>query len=161
MSQNTTITTKNLTKYILIGVAVVALILAAMNLFGLSKMTATMSGGGEKMQEQVSYSELKQLLGDSAFPCKLGNILFGIVNLIIAATGFLHFTKDPNGKRPVFRMGLLGAIGAVLQILLYALCTSSGMGLKLTVTPHWTTYFGLVLSIGCIVADKFFLRKES
>lgn len=153
---NNTITMKDLTKYILIGVSVLALILAAVNLLGLGKITATMSGGGSKMQEQVSYNELKQLLGDSAIPCKLGNILFGIVNLIVAAIGFLHL-----GKRPVSRMGLVGAIGAVLQILLFALCTSSGMGMKFTVTPNWTTYFALVVYILCIVADKFFLRQRN
>ena len=158
---NNTITMKNLTKYILVGVAVVALILAAMNLFGLGKMTATMSAGSlGKTQEQVSYNDLKQLLGGGAVPCKLGNILFGIVNLIIAAIGFLHFGKDSNGKRPVFRMGLVGAIGAVLQILLFMLCTSSGMGMKLTITPNWTTYFALILYIVCIIADMFYLRKK-
>ena len=153
---NNTITMKDLTKYILIGVTVIALILAAMNFFGLGKMTATMSGGGEKAQEQVSYNDLKQLLGDGAVPCKLGNILFGIVNLIVAAIGFLCL-----GKRPVSRMGILGVIGAVLQIGLYALCTSSGMGLKLTISPNWTTYFALVIYIVCIVADKFFLRQKN
>ena len=152
--------TKNITKYILIGITILALILAVTNLLSLNKVTATMSYGSNKASESLSMGDLKKLMGDSAIPSTLGNIAFGIFSLVVAATGIMHYNKQDNGgKRYVFRMGVLGAVGAVLQIVMYTLCTSSGMGMKLTISPNWTTYFALVVFVGCAVADKFYLRK--
>jgi len=163
------------TKFILLGIVVFALILSIMNLFSTYDVKGTYSLGGQKVSESGPVKELFEKEFDGKFTMVLiGNILFGLVNLAIAAVSVLYFLKDNNnndlydkfvakytkGMNPLFLIGAAGAATALLQIICYAVCKMSMMGAKFTVAAHWTTWVALFLYAGCAVLDKFVLNKK-
>ena len=165
---------KDIVKYIAVGVAVLALIFAIMNIFSTYDVKATISALGQKGHVSYSLKELNKMTDGKFTMASVGNILFGIVNLVIVAVGVLYFLKENNkmdlydkyiakytkGKSALFVVGVLGAAGALLQIVLYMLCKAKSMGASMTIGNHWTTWFALFLYAGCAALDFFVLNPK-
>ena len=119
---------------ILAGVAVLALVLFVLNTFGILHIPATVKMMGMKETEYGKISEIaeawKQM--DKSLACVyIGNILFGIVNLAIAAVGAFYFLKKQNkmpyydqfiaklplADKPLLLAGGLMVAGAVVQFI--------------------------------------------
>ena len=89
----------------------------------------------------------------------VGLILFGIINLAIAAFGVLYYLqirtvkKDffpfLKGKSPLALVGLAGTVGAIAQILLMFTTGLSesimGMSAGISIGVHWSTWLSLIL----------------
>ncbi len=163
-------------KYILVVVAILALVLAIMNIFNTYDVKATYSYGGQKMGSATG--PVKDLFGEGSdgefIMALIGNILFGIVNLVIAVIGVLYFLKENNnmdlydkfvaskakGKSPLFVVGVLGAVAALVQIILYAMCKPSKSGVTLTIAAHWTSWVFLFVYALLVVVDMFVLNPK-
>lgn len=166
--------------FILAGVAVLALVLFVLNTFGILHIPATVSAMGMKETSYGKISEVaeawKQM--DKSLACVyIGNILFGIVNLAIAAVGALYFLKKQNKmpyydqfvgkylkvKNPAFYMGAAGAVGVILQVIFFAFCGISesmyGMTMKMTVGIPWLNWvafaiYAIVGAMGILVFNN-------
>lgn len=166
--------------FILVGIAVLALILSIMNLFSTFDVAATVSAGDEKETESGPIKDMFEDETDGAFTMALiGNILFGISNLAIAAVGVLYFlqknfnidiynkfvTKVIKDETPAFMIGVVGAGAALIQIIFYALCKYEysfwGFEVAVTIAAHWTTWVALFLYAALAAADKFLLNKKN
>lgn len=161
-------------KYILVGIAVLSLIFAIMNIFSTYDVKATISAGGQKLHNSASLKDLNDAFDGKFTMASVGNILFGIVNLVIAAVAILYFLKENNnmdlydkyiakytkGASALFVVGALGAAGALLQIVLYMICKAKAMGASVSIANNWTTWFALILYAACAVVDKFVLNKK-
>lgn len=166
--------------FILAGVAVLALVLFVLNTFCILHVPATVSIMGQKETVYRKISEVaeawKQM--DKSLACAyIGNILFGIVNLAIAAVGALFFLKKQSNmpyydqfvgkylkvKNPAFYMGVAGVVGALLQVIFFAFCgisqsmSSFGMSvtMKMSIGIPWLNW--VALAIYAIVGAMGFL----
>ena len=166
--------------FILAGVAVLALVLFVLNTFCILHVPATISVMGQK---ETSYGKLSEVAEawkqmDKSLACAyIGNILFGIVNLAIAAVGALYFLKKQSNmpyydqfvgkylkvKNPAFYMGVAGVVGALLQVIFFAFCgisqsmSSFGMSvsMKMSIGIPWLNW--VALAIYAIVGAMGFL----
>lgn len=161
------------------GFAILALVLAIMNLFGLYDVTATMKYGGQKLGEvsgSVSdlYEEKSGLM--------IANILYGLANLAIAAIGALYFlkitqnmdmydkfigkyTKGLTGKLVsgdgiLTLIGGIGAVFAVIKLILYMCAGESQDGASYSISMHWFGWVMLFVYAGIACADIFWLNKK-
>ena len=162
--------------FILAGVAVLALVLFVLNTFGILHVPATAKLMGQKQTDYGKLSEIaeawKQM--DKSLACAyIGNILFGIVNLAIAAVGALYFLKKQNNmpyydqfvgkflkvKNPAFYMGVAGVAGVLLQVIFFAFCGVSesmmGMTIKMSIGIPWLNW--VAFAIYAIVGAMGFL----
>ncbi len=165
---------------ILAGVAALALILFVLNTFGILHIPATASIMGQKETDYGKISEIaeawKQM--DKSLACVyIGNILFGIINLAIAAVGALYFLKKQNKmplydqyvakylkvKNPAFYMGVAGVAGVLLQVIFFAFCGVSesfmGMTMKMSVGIPWLNWvafaiYAVVGAMGILVFNN-------
>lgn len=165
---------------ILAAVAALALIWGILNVFSVFHVNACVSASGMSQTNYVSVSDAADAMksyDSSAATIYIGNILFGLTNLAVAAVGVLYFLKVTQNKpfydqfigskikfRPAFLMGLLGAAGALLQVIMYLFCSAGGSswGVRLNVSfgVNWTTWVLLVAFVGLAVLDKFYLEKQ-
>ena len=165
---------------ILAGVAVLALVLFVLNTFGILHIPATVKMMSMKETEYGKISEIaeawKQM--DKSLACVyIGNILFGIVNLAIAAVGALYFLKKQNKmpyydqfvgkylkvKNPAFYMGVAGVAATILQVIFFAFCTikESMMGVTMSMSVgipwlNWVAFaiFAIVGAMGLLVFNN-------
>ena len=169
---------------ILAGVAVLALVLFVLNTFGILHVPATVKMMGQKQSDYGKLSEIaeawKQM--DKSLACAyIGNILFGIVNLVIAAVGALYFLKKQNKmpyydqfvgkflkvKNPAFYMGVAGVAGVILQVIFFAFCgiseSMSSFGMSMTVKMsigipwlNWVAFaiYAIVGAMGFLVFNN-------
>ena len=163
------------------AVAALALIFGILITFGVFHVYVTASAYGEKESNYTSVSEtidgLETLDGSFAAGV-IGNILFGLANLGIAAIGALYFLKVAKnmpfydkfiGSKlkfgPVFIMGALGAVGALLQVILYLFCTAKlsffGITMKVSCGVNWTTWLLFAIYAVLAAADKLVLDKKN
>ena len=115
---------------------------------------------------------------DKSLACVyIGNILFGIVNLAIAAVGALYFLKKQNKmpyydqfvgkylkvKNPAFYMGAAGVVGVILQVIFFAFCGVSesmmGMTMNMSVGIPWLNWvafaiYAIVGAMGILVFNN-------
>ena len=157
---------------ILAVIAVIAFIWGILNIFSVFEVNAKISINGRSDTNTVSVSDCKNMDGSAML--YVGNILFGLANLAVAAIGILYFLKITQnkpfydqyiGSKLKFRPGfLMGAIGAVLQVICYLFCGSSesamGITAKASIGVSWTTWMMLVIFAGVAVYDKFVLEKQ-
>ncbi len=149
---------------ILAVVAVLALVLFVLNTFSILKIPATASIMGQTQTEYGKVSEVAEAWKsmDKSLACVyIGNILFGLINLVIAAVGALYFLKKQSnmpyydqfvGKtlkvnNPAFYMGVAGVVGVLLQVIFFAFCGASesafGMTVKMSVGVPWLSWVAL------------------
>ena len=107
---------------------------------------------------------------DGNFMGVLGNILFGLINLVIGAVGILYFLKNQMNmpyydnfvvkflkvKEPAFLMGVAGAVGALVKFVCYKLVDVGPTSLNV----HWITWVLLVVYVVLAVVDKFVVNKK-
>lgn len=165
-------TVKKYIPIIVACLAVFALVLSIINIFNLYDVSITVSFGGESRSESGPVSEL---IGEDGYASVLiGNILFGVVNLVIAAIGVLYFIKKfgvnvyditvariIKGASPLFWMCVIGAAAALLQIILYAFSGQSLFGATLSVGANWTTWVAMFLYAIIGAADLFVINKKA
>lgn len=171
---------KNYLHLIVAFIAVLALVWGVLNVFCVFHVNANVSAMGLSESNYVSVSDAADAMDSydsSAVTIYIGNILFGLANLAVAAIGILYFLKVSQNKpyydqfigskikfRPAFLMGLLGAVGAILQVIMYLFCSAGGSswGVKMKVSfgVNWTTWMMLVIFVGIAVLDKFYLEKQ-
>lgn len=166
--------------FILAGVAVLALVLFVLNTFGILHIPATVKMMGMK---ETSYGKISEVAEawksmDKSLACVyIGNILFGIINLAIAAVGALYFLKKQNKmpyydqfvgkilkvKNPAFYMGVAGVAGVILQVIFFAFCGVSesmmGMTMKMSVGIPWLNWvafaiYAIVGAMGILVFNN-------
>lgn len=144
--------------YIMVAIGAVAALLGLLIMFGVFEPSVSIFG--------KSFSvPMSQINGN--FMGILGNILFGLINLVIGAVGILYFLKNQMNmpyydnfvakylkvKEPAFLMGIAGAAGALVQFLCYKLVDGS-------LNIHWITWVLLVVYAALAVVDKFVLNKK-
>ena len=165
---------------ILAGVAVLALVLFVLNTFGILHIPATVKMMGMKETEYGKISDVAQAWKqmDKSLACVyIGNILFGIVNLAIAAVGAFYFLKKQNKmpyydqfvgkylkvKNPAFYMGVAGVAATILQVIFFAFCTikESMMGVTMSMSVgipwlNWVAFaiFAIVGAMGLLVFNN-------
>ena len=169
---------------ILAGVAVLALVLFVLNTFGILHIPATVKMMGIKETDYGKISEIAEVWKqmDKSLACVyIGNILFGIVNLAIAAVGALYFLKKQNNmpyydqfvgkylkvKNPAFYMGAAGVAGVILQVIFFAFCgiseSMSSFGMSMTVKMsigipwlNWVAFaiYAIVGAMGILVFNN-------
>jgi len=165
---------------IVVGLAALMLIWGILNLFSVFDVSVSSSAGGKSASEYTSVSDTAdglELLDGSAATVYIGNIFFGLTCLAAAAIGVLYFLKVTQNKPlydqyiakklnfgPLFLMGGLGAIGVVLQFILYLFAGASGKmyGMKYSVSCgiNWTSWMMLVIFAGIAAFDFFVLNKK-
>lgn len=151
-------TLKKNMSYIMVAIGAVAALLGLLIIFGVFEPSVTIWG-------QTISIPMSQI--DGNFMGILGNILFGLINLVIGAVGILYFLKNQMNmpyydnfvakflkvKEPAFLMGVAGAAGALVQFLCYKLIDGS-------LNVHWITWVLLVVYAALAVVDKFVLNKK-
>jgi len=151
-------TIKKNMSYIMVAIGAVAALLGLLIIFGVFKPSVTIWG-------QTISIPMSQI--DGNFMGILGNILFGLINLVIGAVGILYFLKNQMNmpyydnfvakflkvKEPAFLMGVAGAAGALVQFLCYKLIDGS-------LNVHWITWVLLVVYVVLAVVDKFVVNKK-
>ena len=161
---------------ILVIVAAVAFLWGILNIFSVFDVNGKMSYSGNSKTDSGSVSDAADTLdqmGSSGTMLYVGNILFGITCLLAGAIGLLYYLKIAQNNpmydqyigsklkfRPAFMMGILGAAGAVLQVICYLFCSASQYGIKVSISVNWTTWMMLVVFAGIAVFDKFVLEKK-
>ena len=164
---------------ILAAVAALALILGILNTFCILELPLTASGFGMKETEYTSVADIAEGFDelDSSFAGGIiGNIIFGIANLAIAAVGVLYFLKQKNMPYydqfiakttkitdPTLLIGAVGAGTALLQVILFATCKVEYFGANVTVGVHWLTWVAFAIYViiaAYAVVDKFVFSKN-
>lgn len=147
--------------YIMVAIGAVAALLGLLIMFGIFEPSVTIWG-------QTVSGPMSQI--DGNFMGVLGNILFGLINLVIGAVGILYFLKNQMNmpyydnfvvkflkvKEPAFLMGVAGAAGALVQFLCYKLVDVGPTSLNV----HWITWVLLVVYVVLAVVDKFVVNKK-
>lgn len=166
--------------YIVVGIAVLALIWGILNVFSVFDVNGTVTMGKNSESEYISVSDAADTLDEadsSAAPIYIGNIIFGLTCLAAAAIGILYFLKvfknmpqydqfiaSKVKAGPLCMMGALGAAGAILQFILYLFCGVSesmfGYKIKISFGVNWTTWMMLVIFAGVAAFDYFVLNKK-
>ena len=182
---------KSYVHFIAVGMAALALIFGLLGMLGLFDINATVTaeamGQSRSQSTSASVSDTAKALeamGGGFGMGYVGNIIYGLAFLVVAAIGALYFLKTTQnmpyydqyiakytGKLPggpLFAMGVIGAAGCVLQFVLYMFCgidktqTIMGqtVGTSISVGVSWTTWLMLVLSAGIAALDFFVLNKK-
>ena len=166
--------------YILAGIAALAFLIGILNVFSVFNVSATVSMGSQSESNYVTVSEAADALDSSdssAAAIYIGNIIFGLANLAVAAIGALWFLKVFKNMplydqfigsklkfRPAFMMGGIGAIAVVLQFILYLFCGASesvwGFTYEISFGINWTSWLMFVIFVVIAVFDKFVLEKK-
>ena len=147
--------------YIMVAIGAVAALLGLLIMFGVFEPSVTIWG-------QTVSGPMSQI--DGNFMGVLGNILFGLINVVIGAVGILYFLKNQMNmpyydnfvvkflkvKEPAFLMGVAGAVGALVQFVCYKLVDVGPVSLNV----HWITWVLLVVYAALAVVDKFVLNKK-
>lgn len=147
--------------YIMVAIGAVAALLGLLIMFGVFEPSVTIWG-------QTVSGPMSQI--DGNFMGVLGNILFGLINLVIGAVGILYFLKNQMNmpyydnfvakylkvKEPAFLMGVAGAVGALVQFVCYKLVDVGPTSLNV----HWITWVLLVVYVVLAVVDKFVVNKK-
>lgn len=164
---------KQYTPLIAVGLAVIALIFAIIILFNLFDVTATVSMGGFGSASD-SGPVADVIEGGEMGSISVGNVIFGLILVVIAAVGGLFFAKKFGVKiydsltsvpllakeSPLFGMGVLGAIGAVIHFICFLCAGKSEGGFSLSISTPWFTWVLLVLFAGIAVLEKFVFNKK-
>lgn len=154
-------TIKKNMSYIMVAIGAVAALLGLLIMFGVFEPSITIWG-------QTVSGPMSQI--DGNFMGVLGNILFGLINLVIGAVGILYFLKNQMNmpyydnfvvkflkvKEPAFLMGVAGAVGALVQFVCYKLVDVGPTSLNV----HWITWVLLVVYVVLAVVDKFVVNKK-
>ena len=147
--------------YIMVAIGAVAALLGLLIMFGVFEPSVTIWG-------QTVSGPMSQI--DGNFMGVLGNILFGLINVVIGAVGILYFLKNQMNmpyydnfvvkflkvKEPAFLMGVAGAVGALVQFVCYKLVDVGPTSLNV----HWITWVLLVVYVVLAVVDKFVVNKK-
>ena len=147
--------------YIMVAIGAVAALLGLLIMFGVFEPSVTIWG-------QTVSGPMSQI--DGNFMGVLGNILFGLINLVIGAVGILYFLKNQMNmpyydnfvvkflkvKEPAFLMGVAGAVGALVQFVCYKLVDVGPTSLNV----HWITWVLLVVYVVLAVVDKIVVNKK-
>lgn len=147
--------------YIMVAIGAVAALMGLLIMFGVFEPSVTIWG-------QTVSGPMSQI--DGNFMGVLGNILFGLINLVIGAVGILYFLKNQMNmpyydnfvvkflkvKEPAFLMGVAGAVGALVQFVCYKLVDVGPTSLNV----HWITWVLLVVYVVLAVVDKFVVNKK-
>lgn len=160
----------NVMSFIPLGLAILALIVAIMNIFNTYDVSATISGYGRSTSTSGSVADLVK---SGEYPMiMIGNLLFGLVSLAVAAIGIMVFLKENKfvpaldgvveklPMPPLFLMGAAGAGAAVVQFVFYLLSSKNTFGVSTTISVHWITWVMLVVCAGAAVVDKMGLIKK-
>lgn len=158
---------------ILVIVACFGALMFILNTFQILDVTGSVSWGSNSESASVSPSDIDDFtLGT------IGNIIAGLCSLVAAAIGILYFLKEKNnmpyydqfvgkllkGKNPGFAMGLIGAVGVILQVILFLLSGESetvwGTTMSVTYYPHWLCWVSLVIYAALAVVDFFVINKK-
>ncbi len=160
---------------LIITLAVIAFVLALFNFGGQFDITATVSYNGNS---ESSSGSVADVIESGEYPLIfIGNLLFGLANLVIAAVATLLFLKEFKNLpyydnfvakviklSPLFLMGVVGAGAALLQILFYAFSGESetffGQTIRMSFGANWTTWVFMFVYAGLAVLDKLVLNKK-
>ena len=165
-------TVKGILHYIAGGVAVLALIFGIMNLFGLYSVTASYMG----MSASGAISDLYE--GSTAL--LIGNILYGLGSLVVAAIGALYFLKKQmnndlydkfvakytgtylaklvDGEGIAALLGAVGGVFGILQLFFFLVADPHGIGAS--VSMHFTSWVMLIVYVALFCGDMFWLGKK-
>ena len=157
-----TILKKNM-HFINMGIAAVALIMFVLHTFGLVRVYLNPVFGDI---QAIFAADVMEAPGTGAM--LLGNILFGLGNLLIAALATFAFLKTCCNVKlydmlyakfvkitPLFLIGCVGAGTALIEIIC---CFASGNVFN-SVIPNWTTWVMLLVYGGMIPVDLVILNK--
>ncbi len=166
-------TVKKLSKFILIGFAVIALALAVFNFGGFYDVKAIISYQGQSMSESGPVTNLYDVeffvvvaIGNYA------NAVLMVLTAVVAILGILkafHVTsiadklfKSKKECKELCLTGLLGTIALGVQIFFYILTALNDTGSELTyfICPPWFAWVALVLFAAIIVIDKVLINKK-
>lgn len=107
----------------------------------------------------------------------IGIIVFGVINLLIAAVGILYYLRARNNmpmydklcgsfikaKSPAMILGLLGVVGCLLQIVLMWFTGfeygAMGQSLGVSVGVHWITWVALII-YGALAGSQLLAIKS-
>lgn len=166
-------TLKNVAKFILIGVAVIALVLAVLNFGGFYDVTATASYQGKTMSDSGPVKDLYK--SEMFVIVAIGNYVNAVLMVITAAVAVLGILNAFNvtaisdklikGKKNCKELcltGLLGTIALGFQIFCYLLTglNDTGAQTKIFIGAPWFSWVALVLFVAIIVCDKVLLNKK-
>lgn len=159
-------------------VSVVAVLLGLANLFCLLKVYRVAEVGLMSDRGFVTVGNAAKALrnlGGSFVLGIIGNVLFGIASLAAGATGALYFLKKRRDmdyydkfvakyiktEEPAFLMGVAGAGGVALQVILYLLSGISKSNYYATVTVgiHWLNWLGFLM-FALLAATAYLLKKK-
>lgn len=169
-------TVKKLSKFILIGFAVIALVLAVLNFGGFYDVTATVTINGQSISNS---GPVKSLYAEDMFVIvAIGNYTNAVLLVLTAAVAILGILKAFNvtsvsdklikSKKECKELcftGLLGTIAMGIQIFFYLLTgmnDTSAMGIAATVSiaAPWFSWVALLLFVAIIVVDKVLINKK-
>lgn len=132
---------------------------------------------------ETEYTEFSEIvegfdeLGDSFIAGVIGTVLFGLINIIIAAAGVFYFLKYKSNMPyydqfiaknikvddPTLLIGAVGAGAALLQVILVSACEVDFLGANVNVSVHWLTWVAFavyVILAAFVVADKYVFSKN-
>lgn len=169
-------TIKKFAKFILIGFALIALILAVLNFGSFYDVTATVSINGQSISNSMPVKNLYEQ--DMFVIVAIGNYTNAVLMLLTAAVAIFgvlkgfdvtsisdKFIKSKKDCKELCLTGLLGTIAMGIQIFFYLLTgvnETSAIGLTATVSiaAPWFSWVALVLFVAVIVIDKVLINKK-
>lgn len=170
--------------FIMGGLGALAALIGLLTIFGVFDVSTTVSasGYGQSRSETEYITVSEALEADGTTTIVVGNILCGVLFLAAAAVGILYFLKvfknmpyfdapifqslvmGKTGNKPAFGMGLLGALGVVLQFVMYLLAGGEqsflGASVKYSFGLNWISWVMLVLFAGLAVLDFCVISKK-
>lgn len=166
-------TVKKLAKFILIGFAVIALVLAVLNFGGFYDVTATATWGELTQSESGPVKDLYE--AEMFVVVAIGNYTNAVLMVLTAAVAILGILKEFNissvsdkiikskkACKELCLTGLLGTIALGIQIFFYLLTGMNDTGSEITVSiaAPWFAWVALVLFAAIIVIDKVLINKK-
>ncbi len=167
-------------------VAILALVLFILNTFCILEIPGSVSSLG---QSETAYGKISNIesawkaMDKSLAGVYIGNILFGLINLVIAAVAALYCLKCQakmpyydqfvakylKVAKPAFYVGAAGVVGVLLQVILFALCTVKesyfGITMSMSVGVPWLSWVAMVIyagvaALGFLVDGNPFEKKN-
>lgn len=149
--------------FIAVGVAALSLIVGIINLFFLYDVSLSWGGytAGSGPVSDLAFEE-------GCIMLSIGNVIFGIVLILVAGIGTLNFLKKFGinyydsfvakfiGADPLFIMGVSGAGAALINVIFYAMSGEMGV----SISAHWTAWVVMILFLIVGLADKFVVNKK-
>lgn len=167
-------------RWIIAVIALFALLFGILNICCGLPVYQVKKDGGERETNLVTVSLVSTNLRRSGgrFGAGIvGNVLVGISNLAVAGVGVLYFLKKERNltyydqyiakviktDEPAFLMGVAGAGGVVIQMILYLLCgvPEGVITTGISVGVHWLSWVALVLYGGLIAVSVLVKRREA